>query len=933
MSTPVHIESVSAERRRDTPFVATDRPRLSWIVDSAPSGWKQARAQVRLDGAQVAHLEGDDHVFVTWPFAPLQDDAPHTIELRVVGANDQASDWSAPLVVRLAQVAEWKAPFIGLATPTRPAHPVLLSRTIDVAEGLVSAVMHVSALGIAAVTIDDTSIDDSVLGPGWTSYDSRVLHDTMDVLPLLSPGSHDLRVALTGGWYTEEYGFGPQGTRVYGEQPAVAAELHLRWADGRRQVIGTDASWHATGTWQVVDSGIYAGETVDLRRDPVDHAPAVIIETPLVPIARGFEPVRRIETIAPVSIERTSADTYRLDFGQNLVGNLRLSVNGPEGTEITVRHAEVLENGELATRPLRRASATDRYILDGGGHRVLEPMGTFHGFRFAEISGWPGELDPRAIVAVVIHTDMRRTAWFDSSAPLLNRLHENVVWSMRGNFLSVPSDCPQRDERMGWTGDAQVFAPTAATLFDCDGFLSNWLEDLAFEQSKRDGIVPFVVPDVLRFPVAPTAAWGDAATVIPTVLADRFGDEAVLVRQFDSMRAWVDSILPLLDADGLWANHNQLGDWLDPLAPPDAPSLAQTPGDIVATAYLFRSADLVARTAARVGRPEFIARYAAIAERTRQAFLAAYVTPLGRMTADAPTAYALALVFGISTDPRQRRALGDRLAHVSRRTAFHIATGFVGTPLVLDALVDTGHVETAGRLLLQTGYPSWLYPVTMGATTVWERWDSMLPDGSVNPGEMTSFNHYAFGAVVDWLHRRVAGVTPIERAYRRIRFAPTLVDGLEHAATTIDTPSGRVIGGWERSGKTIALRLTVPVHSTAEVVLPDGTAVEVGHGTHSWTVPAPTGRSELPLPSLESTFREIADDADALATVLATLEEQDPAYAALARRRIDWNVEDPLPAGLYDMPPAAFGALAGALGNLAATRSQDRAGGVTQPRL
>ena len=440
---------------------------------------------------------------------------------------------------------------------------------------------------------------------------------------------------------------------------------------------------------------------------------------------------------------------------------------------------------------------------------------------------------------------MRRTGWFDCSLEALNRLHENVVWSMKGNFLSVPTDCPQRDERMGWTGDVQVFAPTAATLFDSGAFLANWLTDLSFEQAKRNGIVPFIVPDVLRFPVGPTAAWGDAATVVPSVLAHRFGEDLLLAKQFDSMRAWVDSILPFVGEDGLWEDHMQLGDWLDPDAPPEIPGASKTSPGIVATAYLYRSASLVAHAALQLERADLADAYGAIAERTRLAFLNAYVTPRGRMMGDTPTAYALALTFAIARDATQRQLLGDRLADACRRYAFRIATGFVGTSLVLDALVDTGHADVAGRLLLQTGNPSWLYPVTMGATTVWERWDSMLPDGSINPGEMTSFNHYAFGAVADWLYRRLAGVAPAERAYRRIRFAPTLIAGLDHASAIIDTPSGRVSGGWARAGSSIRLHLTVPAHSTAEVSLPDGTLTEVGPGAYTWTIQAESSRPRL----------------------------------------------------------------------------------------
>ena len=525
--------------------------------------------------------------------------------------------------------------------------------------------------------------------------------------------------------------------------------------------------------------------------------------------------------------------------------------------------------------------------------------------------------------AVVLHSDMRRTGWFESSHDLLNRLHENVVWSMRGNFLSVPTDCPQRDERMGWTGDVQVFAPTAATLFDSSAFLANWLTDLAFEQGKRDGVVPFVVPDVLRFPVGPTAAWGDAATVVPTVLADRFGDEGILARQFESMKAWVDSILPHIGDDGLWEGHIQLGDWLDPEAPPEAPGAAKTPSDIVATAHLFRSSDLVARAARGLGRDDVADTYAAIAERTRAAFLAAYVTPQGRMTADAPTAYALALAFGIAVDPEQRQLLGDRLAHTSRRHAFHIATGFVGTPLVLDALVDTGHADVAGTAASADRLPFVAVPGhdgcdhhlgTMGLDAA-GRLDQSRRDDLLQPLRV----RLRRGLAVPTIGRhRTCGA--------RIPSHPLRTDTRGRSGSrerNARHPSGRVVGGWEREDDTLRLHLTVPAHSTAEVLLPDGTRSEVGPGAALMDHRrAAEPRSALFRRWGRASARSQTTQ-EALAAVLGVLREHDPAYEALVRRRIDWNVTDPLPAGLFDMPPAMFGELAGALAALSGSRTSE----------
>ena len=439
-----------------------------------------------------------------------------------------------------------------------------------------------------------------------------------------------------------------------------------------------------------------------------------------------------------------------------------------------VRHAEVLENGELGVRPLRTAKATDSWILAGPDEVVLEPTLTFHGFRFVAVHGVP-DLRADDIEAVVLGSDLARTGWFESSDPLLNRFHENVVWGMRGNFLDVPTDCPQRDERLGWTGDIQVFAPTASFLFDSAGFLTSWLADLAAEQHK-DGSVPYVIPDVLRQPGPAAAAWSDAATIVPWVIHERTGDLGLLARQLPSMRAWVDRMAGLAGDDLLWTGGFQFGDWLDPAAPPDEPAAAKADPDVIATAHLARSAEIVSRAAAaarrrrpgrpvrRSGRPGPGGLRPRVRHRRRPG--------AGRRRHHLCAGSAMGAA---ARRPANGAGPGERLADLVRSSAFRISTGFVGTPLMTDALTDAGEPDLAYRLLLQTGCPSWLYSVTMGATTVWERWDSMLPDGRVNPGEMTSFNHYALGAVADWMHRRVAGLAPAAPGYRQIEVRP-LVD-------------------------------------------------------------------------------------------------------------------------------------------------------------
>jgi alpha-L-rhamnosidase len=564
--------------------------------------------------------------------------------------------------------------------------------------------------------------------------------------------------------------------------------------------------------------------------------------------------VRRIELVAPVGITTSPSGRTIVDFGQNLVGRLRITVSGPAGTTVTLRHAEVLQDGELCTGPLRLAEATDRYTLRGAGREgggeteTWEPRFTFHGFRYAEVDGWPGDLRADEITAVVCHSDMERTGWFECSDERVNRLHDNVVWGMRGNFLDVPTDCPQRDERLGWTGDINVFAPTASFLYDCDGFLADWLADLAADQ-RPDGEVPLVVPDALGEGF-PAAVWGDAAVVVPWVLYERFGDAGVLRDQYASMRAWVDHVVGLAGERRLWDRGYQFGDWLDPAAPEARPQEGRTEPHLVATAALCHSLDLLAAVGDVIGEADQAADYREIATEVRKAFAAEYVAPSGLLVSDSQTAYSLALRYALLPDEDQRRRAGRRLAKLVRRAGYRIATGFVGTPIVCDALCGAGHADSAYELLLQEECPSWLYPVLQGATTVWERWDGIRPDGSLNGTRMNSFNHYALGAVADWLHRTVAGLAPAAPGYRRLRIAPVPGGGLTWAEARHLTPYGMAESAWRIEGDELVVTAVVPPSTTATVVLPGtegdegdvgdgGGPVEVTAGRHEWRLPAP----------------------------------------------------------------------------------------------
>lgn len=743
----------------------------------------------------------------------------------------------------------WNARFI--ASDDRAEQAPLFRRDFELDSGhgaVANAVLIVSALGICEPTINGAAVSEALLTPGWTSYEWRIRYAEHDVTTLLKPGSTTLGIAVGNGWYRGRLAW-EGGSGYYGDELAAFCELRIEFGDGHQQTIATDEGWRA-GAGATTTNDLYDGQSIDARRHPLgwsepgfDDSAWTAVHTIDVDLRKldGYTapPVVRQGELVPERIWESPSGAVLLDYGQNLVGWIRTRVTGPEGGAVTVKHAEVLEHDELGVRPLRTAEATDRFTLSGGDD-VFEPTMTFHGFRYAQVDGWPGGIDamrPEDLTAVVVSSDLRRTGRFASSHPELNKLHENVVWGMRGNFVDVPTDCPQRDERLGWTGDIAAFAPSAAFLFDTKDFLADWLIDLALEQEHQDGIVPFVVPDILKKvgipevfkPLDSTAVWSDAAVWVPWALWEAYGDPTVLEDQYSSMTSHVRRVASLLSPEGLWDSGFQFGDWLDPDAPPQRPEAAKADPSVVATACAFRSATMMADTADLLGRADDAAEFRTLAARIRAGFNAEYLEG-GRIHSDSTTVYTLAIVFGL-LDDTARESAGTRLSELVAASGYRISTGFAGTPFVMDALSSTGHTDTAGRLLLQRECPSWLYPVTMGATTIWERWDSMLPDGTINPGEMTSFNHYALGAVADWMHRVLGGIAPLQPGYREALIAPEPIAGVDWVETSLETPSGLISVRWERTDAGIRLTAAVPVGVTATLRLGDSTEV-VGAGTH-----------------------------------------------------------------------------------------------------
>lgn len=850
------------ERLIDPIGVGTPAPRLSWRIEAETGSVDvvQVAAQITLRAAGSDDVLWDSGVVDGWRMQmryggpPFSSRSRYRWRVRVwtVSGSDasrrsEAVSDEAQFELGLLSGREWTARMIRPAARVSTA-AVRFSTDFEVPRNnkVVCARLYLTAHGIVTPLLNGREVTDEILTPGWTSYRHRLPVRTLDVTAHVQPGRNALACIVAPGWFNGRLGFRNERA-LYGDHVGVLAQFEAVLASGDRIVIGTGEDGWTAATTPWVQADVYDGETYDARTAPTtmaDDAAHVGVEAIELDLEKTFvappvPPVRRTQTLVPRNIRHIDDNTVAVDVGQNIVGWLRVTLGSvPPGTQITLRHAEILDpDGRLFTAPLRTAKATDRYVAAGTGRETYEPRFTFHGFRYAEISGVPATalLD---IEAVVIHTDLEPTGTFTCSDARVNRLHENVIWGWRGNSVSVPTDCPQRDERLGWTGDIQVFAPTAAYLYDCQTFLENWLADLRADQ-RDSGAVPAVVPDIGGLEgVDGLAGWGDAAVVVPWVLYEMYGDDTVLRDALPSMVAWIDYVQSRLVA-GIWTSVFQFGDWLDPDAPPGQPWKAKASADLVATAYAARACDLLARAATVLEDAE-IAR--ANAERfvaIRQAWWARF----GEEAARTQTGCALALQFDLVPDDDRRR-LGNCLATLVHDAGDHLATGFLGTPLLLPALSRVGHDEVAYALLHQDSVPSWLYQVKAGATTIWERWDALRPDGSVplddlagaNAGSMVSYNHYAYGSVADWLHRTVLGIAPDARdpAFHHIIVAPRPGGGITSASGSLATRFGLVRVAWCITEGELRLDLDVPANARATVRLPRSEPTVVGSGHWSF---------------------------------------------------------------------------------------------------
>ena len=710
----------------------------------------------------------------------------------------------------------WQAPWIRPAADMESRAP-MFQKTFRAEKPLTSAVLRMTGLGVYEAEINGRRVSQDVLCPGWTAYKHRLQVQTYDVTALLL-AENTLTVLLGKGWYRSPLLCWQDGTiqkELMAFPAGITAELTMNYADGTSSTLLTDESWLVSES-PVRFSELYDGEIYDATFTPAEATPAVVFDGPtdtLIP--QEGAPVREQERVHAARIFTTPRGETIVDFGQELTGFLEVQLTARAGDTVDVSFAEVLDrDGNFYNDNYRGAKCHYHYTCRDG-QQVYKTHLTYYGFRYIRVNSFPGEVTPDSFTGIAVHTQMKRTGRIVTSEPMLNQLFSNIVWGQKSNFVDVPTDCPQRDERLGWTGDAQVFARTACTNFDAEAFFSKWLRDLAADQHE-DGFVGAVIPDVWTHVDDrgnAGCAWGDAATIVPWEVYRAYGNVEVLRRQFPSMCKWVDYIGGVSEHPPLWTGGWQWGDWLG-LDSPAGSYKGASRDEFLATAFYARSTELVIRAGKVLG--EDVSAYEALYQRIVAAFRAAFPEYKTQ------TECVLAACFRLAEKPQKA---ADQLARMVQDAGVKLQTGFIGTPYILHVLSDYGYTDLAYELLLRREYPSWLYPITKGATTIWEHWDGIMPDGGFWSRDMNSFNHYSYGAVADWLYGVAAGIQTAEDApgYARVRIAPHPTKRLDWLEATIDTRHGLVSSRWTRTGRGWRFDIVTPVE--AEIALPGMTQV------------------------------------------------------------------------------------------------------------
>jgi len=860
------VSHLRTEYLVDPVGIGVRRPRLSWTLESARRGTRQTTYRIVAAGSREPVSDGSGELWDSgwiesrdtnqvcydgepvaarqriWWAVQVRDDAgaecvsdPACWEMGLLPATDVDPSGAG-------ERSEWQAKWISLPglAPDRDIPKAqewdglvpapYFRQSFDSDGNVERATLYVTSRGVYDAHLNGAIVGDHTLSPGWTDYHRRIQCQAFDVTDRIVAGENVIGAVVAPGWFSGYVGFGPQ-CRHYGDTPHLLMQLHIDLADGGEQVIGTDGAWRAT-TGAVRYGDLLMGEHIDARREPNGWsapgfdasgwrqvAASAIGSVPIV--ASVAEPVRTMEVIRPVSINEIAPGTWIVDLGQNIAGRVRLTATGEPGATIHLRHGEMLNpDGTLYTENLRGPLADDTFVLAGKGNEAFEPRFTWHGFRYVEVTGYPGELAADDIAGCFVGSDTTPVGGFTCSDPLINTLRENIVRGQRGNFLSIPTDCPQRDERLGWLGDAQAFVGTAVGNMDVAAFFTKWTQDLRDAQSEA-GAFPDVAPRLCDLSDG-APAWADAGVIVPWTIWRTYGDTRLIDEQWSSMVRWMDW-LQRANPNLLWqkGRHKDFGDWLS--------IGADTPKELIGTAYFAYDAKLMAEMATAIGRDDEAVAYDELHRNVAGAFCHAYINDDGSIREGTQTAYCLALHFDLLPDELRDAAVSHLIADLKAHD-WHITTGFVGVSYICHVLTEAGHADVAYRLLLRESFPSWKYSILHGATTIWERWDGWTEEDGFQDVGMNSFNHYTLGSVGEWLLRGVAGINATTPGYSSIEIRPCLDRSLDFAEGWYRSIHGEIRSGWTWTDNGYRLDVTVPANVDASITLPESEAAEVTEG-------------------------------------------------------------------------------------------------------
>ncbi|SFL59578.1 alpha-L-rhamnosidase [Gracilibacillus orientalis] len=886
----IQVHSLRCEYLNNPLGLDVEKPRINWRLSSTHRAAKQMayQIQVALNG-QFSNLLWDSHKVVSDQSVHIQLNQvkiePFTTyfyRVKVWDNFENVSDWSevATWETGMLHSNNWSADWITASNESESEACDYIRKPFHLSKNVKSARAYASSLGIYELHVNGDRVGDSYFTPGWTSYQERVQYQTYDITELVTKGENAVGMILGNGWYKGYFGFEGR-TNIYGDRKAGIAEIHVTYENNETEIIVTDHSWKAS-KGPIKMSEIYFGEVYDARAelagwskkgfDDQQWKETERVDYPKENITyQQNEAVRKIEYIKPEKIIHTPEGDTVLDMGQNMVGWMHFRVNGNKGQEVSLEHAEILDkDGNFYVGNLRKATQKTTYILKGDPlGEYFEPHFTFQGFRYVKLSGLLNEVVLEDFTGVVLHSDMESTGEFECSNPLVNQLHHNINWGLKGNFLDVPTDCPQRDERLGWTGDAQMFFRTAAYLKNVAPFFTKWLKDLEADQLDNGG-VPYVIPNIIQKTSGnlggvthSVAAWGDASVIIPWSMYVCYGDKRILEEQYESMKKWVEYLRNQGTKEALWDTGFQLGDWLGLDSEPDTYTGA-TDKTLIATAYFAYSTELLMKTAEVLNNEEDMRAYQLLLKKIKKTYQQLFLDATGKLTVQTQTAHVLTLMFELADEQKSKQIATD-LAKLIEKENYHLTTGFIGAPYLNIVLSEYGYHDIACKLLLQTDYPSWLYQVTKGATTVWEHWDSIKEDGSFWSDDMNSFNHYAYGSIGEWLYKALGGIDSAinQPGYKHIILEPRPGAEMEWVTASVDSMYGKITSAWNDNQATFEYHLSIPVNTSATVILHgvspaqiseqqkqlseiegvvgythenDRTFLEIGSGTYSFSV-------------------------------------------------------------------------------------------------